>query len=283
MSQRDDFTLGGVMRQAARLLRQQGVPDAERDVRILAAEALGIQRDRVMLEQQAEMPAEALRRFDRFVDARIAREPVSRIIGRRNFYGRDFKVTPHVLDPRPETEVLVELALANPFEMLLDLGTGSGCIALTLLAERPEAFANATDISPDALDTAEANAACLGVLGRIHFEVSDWFAAVDGTFDLIVSNPPYIDPREIGTLEPEVVNYDPKIALFGTSDGLSAYRVIARNAGSHLAAGGRLLVEIGPTQSAAVMELFLAAGLENVQVHSDLDGRDRVVSARAAV
>jgi release factor glutamine methyltransferase len=268
------------MRQAARALKREGVPDAQGDVRWLMAEALGTGRDRLILAELDELTEGQASTFSELVQRRMAREPVSRILGRRNFYGRDFRITPYVLDPRPETEILVEQALREPFSEILDLGTGSGCIALTLLAERPEATAIATDISPDALDTAGANAAALGLLGRVHFERSDWFDCVGGTYDLIVSNPPYIAPDEILTLAPEVERCDPKIALFDTADGLTAYRRIAAQAPAHLKPNGRLLVEIGPTQAAAVTALFEAAGLADILTHPDLDGRDRVVAAR---
>ena len=273
-------TVGEALRLSSRFLKAQGIPDAARDCRILMADALGIAMDRLTLHTEDPLEPEVDRVFNAHVVRRLGREPVSRILGRRAFYGRTFSVTSYVLDPRPETEALIDLALEFPFSDLLDLGTGSGCIAITLLAERPEAVAIATDISPFALETAAENAATLGVADRIHFETSDWFQAVGGTYDLIVSNPPYIHPDEILDLAPEVEQCDPKIALFDTEDGLSAYRRIAAGARAHLATGGRLLVEIGHMQGEAVSEIFRAAGLEDVTVHPDLDGRDRVVSAR---
>lgn len=275
-----ELSVGRAMHTAAAFLTRQGVPDAGRDVRYLMAAALGIERDRLILHEHDELSAEARGVFDGFVTARLGREPVARILGERLFYGRSFKVTPYVLDPRPETETLIEVALSEPFSEVLDLGTGSGCIALTLLAERPEATAIATDISPDAIETAGANAVRLRVLGRVHFERSDWFEAVGGTFDLIVSNPPYIHPEEMRDLAPEVERFDPKIALTDSVDGLSAYRRIAAQAPAHLSPGGRLIVEIGPTQGEAVSGLFRAAGLTDVVIHKDLDGRDRVVAGR---
>ncbi len=278
-----DETVGRAMQAAAAYLTRQGVPDAGRDVRYLMAAALGIGRDRLILHERDELGYEAEAAFDGFVAARSGREPVSRILGERLFFGRAFKVTPYVLDPRPETETLIEVALRAPFSEVLDLGTGSGCIALTLLAERPEATAIATDISPDALETAGVNAARLKVLGRVHFERSDWFESVGGSYDLIVSNPPYIHPDELRDLAPEVEHFDPKIALTDSLDGLSAYRRIAAQAPVHLAPGGRLIVEIGPTQGAAVSDLFRAAGLIDVVIHKDLDGRDRVVAGERKI
>lgn len=206
--------------------------------------------------------------------------PLSRIVGQRLFYGREFVLSPAVLDPRPETECLVEAALAEPFAQVLDLGTGSGCIAVTLLAERPSATGVATDLSDQALEIAQANARSSGVLDRLWLTQSDWWSGIAGQFDLIVSNPPYIALDEMDGLMPEVRDHDPRLALTDEGDGLGAYRDIARGLGAHLAPGGRVVLEIGPTQAAAVSELLNTAGLVEIRVLPDLDGRDRVVCAR---
>ena len=278
-----DGTVADALATATRSLRTAGIPDPSRDARWLMADALGVETSGVAVRLRDSLPREAAETFSSHVLARIKREPVSRIVGGRPFYGRWIANSPFVLDPRPETELLIELALSEPFSELLDLGTGSGCIALTLLAERPGAVAVATDISPDALETAAVNAVSWTVADRVRFEVSDWFEAVQGTYDLIVSNPPYIHPDELRDLAPEVARFDPRIALTDGFDGLSAYRRIAAQAPGHLRPDGRLMVEIGPTQGEAVAELFRAAGLENISVTPDLDGRDRVVSARRPV
>lgn len=215
------------------------------------------------------------------VGKRCQRVPVSRITGTRAFWKGEFLVTDAVLDPRPETETLVELALHEPFGKVLDLGTGSGCILVSLLSERPEARGVGTDISDAALLVAGENAARAGVADRIVLPVSDWFADTGGRYDLIVSNPPYIAAEEMAALEPEVRDHEPQKALTDGADGLTAYRIIAGSVLDHLRPGGRILVEIGPTQGEAVMRLFRTAGLEDVAVHPDLDGRDRVVSGRA--
>nr|MDJ0639557.1 HemK/PrmC family methyltransferase [Paracoccaceae bacterium] len=175
---------------------------------------------------------------------------------------------------------LVELALSEPFSKVLDIGTGSGCILISLLMERPEALGVGTDISEEAVLIAGENAAKHGVDDRIILPVSDWFDDVGGRFDLIVSNPPYIARDEMDALSPDVRDHEPRRALTDDADGLTAYRVISTEARNHLAPSGRLLVEVGPTQGNAVQQLFKAAGLEDVSVHSDLDSRDRVVSAR---
>lgn len=215
--------------------------------------------------------------LQRLVDRRARREPISHITGKRAFWMHDFQVTGDVLDPRPDTETLVETALTHAFDTVLDLGTGSGCILLSLLHERPGACGLGTDVSDAALAVARRNAATVGVSNRADWRVSDWFSDVTGTFDLIVSNPPYIAESEMPDLAPELA-YEPRGALTDEGDGLSAYREITASAPRFLAPNGRLMVEIGPTQARDVTAFFHAAGLENVTTHPDLDGRDRVIS-----
>ncbi|HRO15392.1 MAG TPA: peptide chain release factor N(5)-glutamine methyltransferase, partial [Paracoccus sp. (in: a-proteobacteria)] len=204
----------------------------------------------------------------------------SQIVGWRDFWKHRFRVTRDTLDPRPETETLVAAALDRPWRTVLDLGTGTGAILLSLLADRPGAAGLGVDLSPAALDVARANAAALGI--NAAFAQSDWFSAVHGQFDLIVSNPPYIAAAEMAGLSPEVRDWEPRAALTDEGDGLGAYRAIAAGAGAHLAPGGWMMVEIGPGQGAAVAGLFCAAGLHQVTVAPDLDGRDRLVSGRSA-
>ena len=208
--------------------------------------------------------------------------PVSHLIGEREFYGRRFKVSGEVLDPRPETETLIEAALAQPFSRVLDLGTGSGCILVTLLAENPDASGLGVDLSEAACLQASANAVLHRVEPRAELRQSDWFSAVDGRFDLIVSNPPYIALEEMDDLTTEVRDHEPHLALTDGGDGLGAYRAICAAVSGFLSPAGRVLVEIGPTQGAAVADLFRAAGLVEVAVLQDLDGRDRVVAGCAA-
>jgi release factor glutamine methyltransferase len=255
--------------EAARRLAEAGVPDPQRDARRLWD---------WVLEQTGGDTSDpvTLAAYGDAITRRAARVPVSRIIGRRSFWKHEFEISDAVLDPRPDTETLVEIALGSEFDTVLDLGTGSGCILLSLLAERPGARGTGTDISQPALEIARRNAARLGV-ERAAFLQSDWFAGVEGRFDLIVSNPPYIAAADMPGLSPEV-RHDPAIALSPGGDGLDAYRAIAAGAGAHLAAGGRLLVEIGHEQGAAVAALFRAAGLAEVAVHPDINGKDRVVA-----
>lgn len=259
-------------------LTEAGIEGAGRDARVLLAHAMGIGADRLTLHVQDLLTAEAEVAFEAAVAARLARQPVSQIIGKRLFWGREFRVTRDTLDPRPETELLVKKALEQPFQKMLDLGTGTGCILLSCLAERPAASGTGTDISDAALAVARGNAAALGI-ARAVFLRSDWFSGISGRFDLIVSNPPYIAADEMPGLAPEVRDWEPEAALTPGGDGLDAYRRIAAGAGARLLPGGRLLLEIGPTQAGAVMALLSAQGFAGLVVAQDLDGRDRVVSA----
>lgn len=265
---------------AAARLTAAGVSDAGRDARRLLAFALGIDPGRLTVVIGDPVAAEAEAVFEGLIARRAARQPVSQLIGSRLFFGRAFRVTPAVLDPRPETEMLVEAALSTPFERVLDLGTGTGCILLTLLAEMPGASGIGADISSGALQVAAENAQTLGLAGRAAFVLSDWTDQVAGTFDLIVSNPPYIAAAEMAGLAPEVRDWEPHLALTDGDDGLTAYRAITRTASRHLRPGGRLMVEIGPSQAETVSAMMLACGLDDVTVIPDLDGRDRVVCGR---
>jgi release factor glutamine methyltransferase len=264
---------------AVRRLAAAGIDGAARDARRLLAHALGVAPDRVTIVAPEELPPEAAARFAAAVAARAARQPVAQITGRRDFFGRSFRVTRDTLDPRPETELLVAAALERPFVKMLDLGTGTGCILLSCLAGMPFATGTGTDISAAALDVARENAGRLGLDARARFLVSDWFAGVTGRYDLIVSNPPYLAEAEMAALAPEVRDWEPRGALTPGGDGLDAYRAIAAGAGARLMAGGRLIVEIGPTQAAAVAALLVAQGFAAPEVRPDLDGRDRVVIA----
>lgn len=267
------------LRAAIARLRAAGIEDAPRDARALLAHALGIGADRLTLHLGDGLAEDAEARFDAAIAARADRMPVSQITGQRLFWGRAFRVTEDTLDPRPETEILVAEALSAPFFTCLDLGTGTGCILLSCLADRPVASGMGVDLSDAALAVATDNAARLGLGSRARFRRSDWFSAVTGRFDLIVSNPPYIAADEMAALSPEVRDWEPHLALTPGGDGLDAYRAIARGAPARLMAGGRLLVEIGPTQAQAVAALFAAEGLTGIRVLPDLDGRDRVVAA----
>jgi release factor glutamine methyltransferase len=267
---------------AVAALRRAGVDSPETDARRLLAFAMNLAPDRLTLHLNDAVDTFAIARFTLAMDERLARRPVAQITGQRQFWGRSFQVSDAVLDPRPETETLVAEALRGSFTRVLDLGTGSGCILLSLLAERSMATGVGVDISLSALDVARGNAAALGLAGRAAFVNADWFGGLYGRFDLIVSNPPYIAEAEMADLAPEVRDYEPRIALTPGGDGLGAYRSIAAGALAYLSAGGRILLEIGPTQEREVAGLLAAQGLVDICILPDLDGRDRVVAARAA-
>lgn len=211
---------------------------------------------------------------------------MARILGVREFYGRPFALGPQTLVPRPETELLVDLALDiardAPDLRFVDLGTGSGAIAVSILAEVPGARGVATDLSAEALVVAAANARRHGADGRLDLRRGDWFAPLAGNerFDLLLSNPPYVGSGDIEMLAPEVARHDPRLALDGGPDGLDAYRAIAAGAAAHLRPGGRVAVEIGAGQADAVAALFADAGLADIERRRDLAGRDRVIIAR---
>ncbi|MGI3164927.1 peptide chain release factor N(5)-glutamine methyltransferase [Pseudooceanicola sp. 200-1SW] len=272
-------TTRAALAQAVADLRAAGVDDPARDARWLLAHVLGLSPDRLSIDMPDALGAAAAP-FAQAIARRAAREPVSHITGRRFFWGQMFRVSADVLDPRPETEELVAEGLSAPFARVLDLGTGSGCVLLSLLAEREGATGLGVDLSPAALAVAAQNRADLELEGRAELTPSDWFAAVEGQFDLIVSNPPYISEAEMAELSPEV-RREPAMALTPGGDGLAAYRAIAEGALAHLSPGGRLAVEIGWRQGPAVVRIFRQAGLEDVTIRTDLDGRDRVVRARA--
>lgn len=273
-------TAAEALRAALPRLRAAGIADPARDARRLLAHAMAIAPDRLTLALPRPLSAAEAAAFEAALAARGQRQPVSQITGSRAFWGRSFRVTRDTLDPRPETETLVAEALSAPFVRLLDLGTGTGCVLLSCLAERPHATGVGIDASAAALAVARENAARLGLSDRADLRLGDWFAGLEGRFDLIVSNPPYIAAAELPALAPEVRDWEPMLALSPGGDGLAAYRAIAAGVQAHLAPGGRLLLEIGATQAGAVLALLAAAGFSDMRVLPDLDGRDRVVAVR---
>lgn len=257
-----------LLAQGAAKLADHGITDPQREARLLWRSVAGQSPEGAVARQREE--------FLHLIDRRATREPMSHLLGYRDFFEHRFEVTRDVLDPRPETEALVLAALEQPFDRVLDLGTGSGCILLSLLAKLPGATGVGTDVSDAALTIARRNRDALGLGPRADFMRSDWFADLSGTFDLIVSNPPYIADIEMTALAPEL-SFEPREALTDDGDGLSAYRVITGGAAAHLVPGGRLLVEIGWTQGALVADMFRTAGFDRVEILPDLDGRDRVL------
>jgi release factor glutamine methyltransferase len=263
---------------ATRRLTAAGIEPAGGDARALLAAAMEVPRDRLTLHLGDALSDAAWARYAAMIARRAAHEPVAKIIGARVFWGRMFEVTADVLDPRPETECLIAAALDGPPPArLLDLGTGSGIIAVTLLSEWPGARGVATDTSAAALAVAGRNAGRHGVAARLELLCTDWFAGIGGSFDLIVSNPPYIAADEMPGLAPEVRLHDPQAALTDGADGLTACRAIVAGARAHLRPGGRILLEIGPAQAREVSALLTGAGFTRVRTLRDFDGRDRVV------
>jgi release factor glutamine methyltransferase len=253
------------------------------DARLLLEAAAPVSRADILADPHRSLDPDAEARLAGFVERRARREPVSLILGRKGFWTLMLGVAPGVLTPRPETETILDVVLPLfPPERafsFLDLGVGSGAIALSILAERPNARGLGIDVSEDALAVARDNAANLGLSGRLALLRGDWTAGLDAaSFDLVVSNPPYIATAEIETLAPEVRDHDPRPALDGGPDGLDAYRRLAPEILHVLKPGGRFAVEIGASQSKAVEALFTGAGAGEIVTHEDLAGRDRVVA-----
>jgi release factor glutamine methyltransferase len=270
------------MRDAALRLQAAGVEGAWRDTRLLLAHALGIEPIDVIMREMEDVEPVGLTAFEAAVQRREAGEPVSRIRGWREFYGRRFRVTPDVLDPRPETELLVDVAIARlPRDgRVLDLGVGSGCILLSVLAERSDASGVGVDISAAALEVARVNASVLGVAVRAEMIEGGWDVALPGRFDLLLSNPPYIPAAEMAGLAREVVNHDPHLALTPGGDGLDPYRTILARVPDLLAPGGWIGFEFGLGQAPAVSDLMEGAGLEVVEAMRDLAGIERAAFGR---
>jgi release factor glutamine methyltransferase len=272
-------TVSGIIRQAAKQLALRGVESPALDSRLLMQAVAGLSHEDIVAEPDLILSPETVSAFWHLIERRAAFEPVSRILGRREFYGRAFRLTPDVLDPRADTEILVDAALSlargKSLLRILDLGTGSGAIAITLLSELPHASGVATDVSREALAVATANAQNLGVADRLQLIESNWFDGVDGLFDLVISNPPYIARGDIAGLAADVREFDPPLALVGGMDGLEAYRAIAIGALAFLATQGHVLVEIGAGQENDVQDLFVAHGFALIGSHRDLAGHIR--------
>lgn len=271
----------------ASVLRAAEIQTADLDARLLLQGALNC--DATAL---ARMPAKILTpvQSDQLSDycaQRLAHKPVSRIFGRREFYGRDFVINARVLDPRPDSETLIDAALSvlpkNFDGHILDLGTGSGCLLLTLLAERPSARGIGSDVSAPALAVAQHNAERLGLEAHAGFVESDWLKNIAGSFEMIVANPPYLGPGEMEWLARDVLDYDPHLALYGGSDGLDPYRHLSAAVGNFLTDGGWLVFEIGHLQARNVLQMMHDAGFTALRIYQDLAARDRIVMGQWCV
>lgn len=279
-------SLGAAWRDAAKSFAASGIGEAHRDAQLLLMAAAGIDQTRLVLDADIALSNDVTVRFDAMIARRISGEPVARILGIKEFYGLAFQLGDATLVPRPETELLVDLGLefcrTRAAPRILDLGTGTGAILIALLADLDFGRGVGVDISADALKVAHANAVRNGVEGRSEWLQGSWFQPIpdDERFDLIVSNPPYIASHIIASLQTEVREHDPLLALDGGTDGLDAYRQILACGGPYLEPDGLLLFEIGYDQGAAVRELSESAGFEHCRIVPDLGGRDRVIVAR---
>jgi release factor glutamine methyltransferase len=275
-------TRAQALRSLRQILAEAGLETAALDARLLVLAALRIPAAELIARPDLPLAPPEAETLAAFARRRLAHEPVARIAGEREFWGLPFALSPETLVPRPDTETLVETALGlvpdrrAPLR-IADLGTGSGCLLVALLHERPEATGLGVDLSFGALVTARRNAQANGVGARAHFALSRWADGVAGPFDLVVSNPPYIASPVIPGLDPEVREHDSLLALDGGPDGLEPYRIILGEAGRLLAPGGLLVVEIGYDQAQAVKGLAEAHALEILTIAHDLSGNPRCV------
>jgi len=284
---KDGASLSEALQLVAQTFRAAGIEDADVDARVLAGHALHLDRARLISQSDRVLEAREVNAISGLAARRLKREPVSRILGRKEFWSLALAVTPDVLVPRPETETVVEGALdfvvRGGLRMeklrILDIGTGSGALLVALLNELPNATGIGTDISRAALEAARINVTQFGFESRCSLIACDMANDVQGHFDLVVSNPPYIARGDIASLAPEVRDYDPILALDGGDDGLAAYRSISADAKRLLAQGGRLFVELGAGQEPSVRKLFTNAGLAVGVARNDLAGTPRVLGA----
>ena len=278
-------TLADAVAGLTRRLREAGVEDAPGDARLLAIAALGIDRVGLHVHRDRPLTPAEIGEIDRLGQRREAREPVSRIIGHREFWSLDFALSPATLDPRPDSETLVQAALDRVPDRrrpmtIVDLGTGSGCLLIALLSELPEARGIGVDASAEAAAMARHNAERLGVAGRAGFVVSDWASALAVEADLVVSNPPYIARPDMAGLAPEVTRFDPDAALLGGDDGLDTYRDLAPVLPALLAPGGSTVLEVGAGQADPVIGLLTDAGLAELDAIADLAGVKRCICGK---
>ena len=285
------LTVAEAVRAAALAMQAAGIEDAGGDARRLVGAVLELSAAELLSRQHYPIAPEQAASIRSYMDRRRRREPVSRILGERDFYGRRFAISPATLDPRPDSETLIEAVLdlvrsdgrmGTPLH-LIDVGTGSGCLLLTLLSELPQATGTGTDFSPAALDVARANAASFGVADRATWVVADALEGTAGRFDMLIANPPYIRSGDIAGLEPEVREYDPILALDGGVDGLNLYRRIAAGLPTAVP-NGWALFEVGYDQADAVAALLTrdprAESRGDLRFYRDVTGRRRCVAAR---
>jgi release factor glutamine methyltransferase len=277
--------LAEALREIGSRLAPAGIAEPRREARLLLAAATGLSQAQLVAEPKRPLDQAAAGRLAELARRRESREPLSRILGRREFWSLSFALGPETLDPRPDSETLIEAALAwlrprrgraeGPTLKILDLGTGTGCLLLALLSELPRAEGLGIDAQPGAVAVARANAETLGLGARARFRTGDWGRGIGQRFDIILCNPPYVPAAEIDRLEPEVARFDPWLALSGGSDGLDSYRALALQLPDLLAEEGGAFIELGFGQVAAATRLFEAGGLQAVDCRSDLAGIPR--------
>lgn len=273
------------LREATSRFRSAGISEPGRDASVLLTHVFSGDREIQYREPEKELSGEQIDQYLDFIDRRCSREPISHIVEVREFWSRDFIVNKHVLDPRPDSETLIEAVLQHVGDdqatgNILDLGTGSGCLVLTLLAELTQATGVGVDISLDAIKVASRNAVQLGLANRVKFVQSSWFEKVSGQYGIIISNPPYIEKSVIETLQPEVKLFEPIQALDGGDDGLDCYRLIISNMSSFLKDDGFAIFEVGKGQADDVVRLMKEIGFISIKVHVDLASVGRCVSGK---
>ena len=278
-------TIGAALDAAARALAAAGVPEARREAQVLLGHALGAGREVVLGHPERPITPDQRDALEIVVERRRAREPTAYILGEREFWGLGFRVSGATLIPRPDSEAVVEAALASVADRsgplsVLDLGVGSGCLLLALLSELPGALGVGVDISAGALAVARANGVRLGLAGRARFVRGDWGRALAGAWDLIVANPPYVDAGEFDTLAPEIARFEPRLALVGGADPLACYRALAPDVARLLAPGGSAALEVGADQAPRVAAVMADYGLVEGARRRDLSGIERCVLVR---
>ena len=271
-----------VLADTAFKLSHSGIESAARDARVLTAYALEVPISDLSLKINDKVSANIISKVEKLILRRINREPISKILGRREFWGRTFSINKNVLDPRGDTETLIDYVIEKPVKTVLELGTGSGVIAVTLACAWKEVQVTAVDISEDALLLAQINAEKFNVENKIQFLKSDWFENVEGIFDMIISNPPYIGWVEQNKISAEVKKYDPEIALFAGYDGFDAYKKIIPSLSKFLNKDGLVVLEIGATQSSKVKDIMNSSGFFGIEIIKDLSGKERAVAGKLA-
>jgi release factor glutamine methyltransferase len=280
-------TIASVLADAARRLDEGGVENPRGEARVLLSHVLGLGPEKVIGHPELEIDGDGVSKFEAALSRRVLREPMSHVLGKREFWSLNFRVTPDTLDPRPDSETVVEAVFEHISDRgrrlrVLDLGTGTGCLLLAILSELPNATGVGVDISPAALDIAKENSKTLGFDNRAEFKLAQWDDGLDDAFDIVVSNPPYIPTTELSRLEPEVSRFEPRLALDGGTDGLLEYRALAPVIARRLHREGMAVVELGAGQSVPVSDIMNSDGLRIVDQRHDLGGVIRCLVLRHA-